>query len=100
MFMNLDDALFVVIVSGVALCAAYFRDEYIGWREHRAADMRRETSMRELHIDRFSHQEDSDSVRCVVNLAENADAESAGTEDNAGGRVGPQVKIRKYSMTV
>ena len=62
MFMSLDDALFVVIVSGVGLCAAYFRDEYIGWRERRAAEMRRETSMRELHIDRFSHREDSDSI--------------------------------------
>jgi hypothetical protein len=48
--MSLDDALFVVIVCGLALCAAYFREEYIGWREHRATEMRRETNMRELYL--------------------------------------------------
>jgi hypothetical protein len=99
MLMSFDDALFVMIASGVGLCAAYFRAEYIGWREHRAAEMRRKTSMRELHIDRFSHRKDSDSIRSVVNLEEIADAESAGTEDNASGRVGAQVRIRKHSMT-
>jgi hypothetical protein len=73
--MSLDDVLFGVIVGGVGLCAAYFRDEYIGWREHRAAEMRKETSMRELHIDRFSHREDADSIRGVVNLEKIADTE-------------------------
>jgi hypothetical protein len=97
--MSLDDALFVVIVSGLGLCAAYFREEYIGWREQRATEMRRETSMRELHIDRLLHREDSDSIRFVVNLEEIADAESAGTDDSASGRVGPQARICKHSMT-
>jgi len=60
--MSLDDVLFGMIVGGVGLCAAYFRDEYIGWREHRAAEMRKETSMRELDIDRLSHREDADSI--------------------------------------
>lgn len=58
--MSLDDVLFGMIVGGVGLCAAYFRDEYIGWREHRAAELRKETNMRELHIDRFSHREDAE----------------------------------------
>jgi hypothetical protein len=97
--MSLDDALFMVIVSGFGLCAAYFREEYIGWREHRAAEMRRETSMRELHIDRVLHQEDSDSIRFVVNLEEIADAESAGTDASASGRVGPQARVRQLSTT-
>ena len=56
--MSLDDALFVVIVSGLGLCAAYFREEYIAWREHRATEMRRETSMRELHINTLLHMRD------------------------------------------
>ena len=56
--MSLDDALFVVIVSGLGLCAAYFREEYIGWREHRAIEMRRETSMRKLHINRLLRMHD------------------------------------------
>jgi hypothetical protein len=61
--MSLDDVLFGLIVGGVGLCAAYFRDEYIGWREHRTAEMRRETSQRELHMDGVSHREDADSIR-------------------------------------
>jgi len=80
--MSLDNILFVVIVGGVGLCAAHFRDEYIAWREHRAAEMRKQTSMRHLHIDRFSHRKDADSTRSVINLEPIADAESVGTEDS------------------
>ena len=81
--MSLDDVLFGVIVSGVGLSAAYFRGEYIGWREHRAAEMRKQTSRRELHIDRFSHREDADSIRSVVNVEkQRADTESGGIEDS------------------
>ena len=78
--MSLDDVLFGVIVSGVGLSAAYFRGEYIGWREHRAAEMRKQTSRRELHIDRFSHREDADSIRSGVTLEAVTDTESGGTE--------------------
>jgi hypothetical protein len=80
MAMSLDDVLFGVIVSGIGLSAAYFRDEYIGWREHRAAEMRKQTSRRELHINRFSHREDADSIRSVVTLETIAGTESGGTE--------------------
>ena len=80
--MSLDDVLFGVIVGGVGLCAAYFRVEYMRWREHRAADMRKETSMRALHINRFSHREDADRIRSVVKLETIADAESGATEDS------------------
>jgi hypothetical protein len=71
MVMSLDDVLFVVIVGGMGLCAAYFRGEYIGWREHRAAEMRREASMRALHIDRYRNGEDADP--------KSADTESGGS---------------------
>jgi hypothetical protein len=84
--MSLDDVLFGVIVGGVGLCAAYFRDEYMGWREHRAAEMRKQTSMRELHIARVSHRVDADSIRSVVNARKRgADTESGGTEDSVQG---------------
>ena len=75
--MGLDDVLFGVIVGGVGLCAAYFRDEYIGWREHRTAEMRRETSPRELHIDGVSHREHADSIR------ENGSGAGGSTESRA-----------------
>jgi hypothetical protein len=65
--MSLDDVLFGMIIGGIGLCAAHFRGEYIRWREHRAAERRRETSMRELHINRLSPREDADSIRTVVN---------------------------------
>jgi hypothetical protein len=67
MVMSLDDVLFGMIIGGIGLCAAHFRGEYIRWREHRAAERRRETSMRELHINRLSPREDADSIRTVVN---------------------------------
>ena len=78
--MSLDDVLFGVIITGIALSAAYFRGEYIGWREHRAAEMRKLTSRRALYIGRFSHREDADSIRSVVTLEAIADTESGGPE--------------------
>jgi hypothetical protein len=75
--MSLDDVLFGVIVSGVGLSVAYFRDEYIGWREHKAAEMRKQTSRRELHIDKSEHREDADLIRSVVTLEPIADTERA-----------------------
>ena len=77
--MSLDDVLFGVIVGGVGLCAAYFRGEYIGWREQKAAEMRKQT--KELHNDRSSHRKGADSNRSVVILEKLADTESGGTED-------------------
>jgi hypothetical protein len=44
--------------------------------------MRKQKSMRELHIDRFSHREDADSIRIGVNLGEIADTGNGGTEDS------------------
>jgi hypothetical protein len=80
--MSLDDVLFGVIVGGVGLCAVYFRDEYMGWREHRAAEIRKQTSMRELHLASVSHLEDAVPIRSVVNVEnKSADRESGGTEN-------------------
>jgi hypothetical protein len=47
--MSLDDVLFGLIIGGVGLCAAHFRDEYLRWREQGAAERRKETSMRRLY---------------------------------------------------
>jgi hypothetical protein len=78
--MSLDDVLFGVIVGGVGLCAVHFRDEYMGWREHRAAEMQKQMSMRELHIARVSRREDAVSIRSIVNARrKGADTESGGT---------------------
>jgi hypothetical protein len=63
MVMSLDDVMFGMIVGGLGLCVAYFRDGYIAWRKHRAAERRIETGMRKLHFDRLSrHEEEQRSV--------------------------------------
>jgi hypothetical protein len=41
--------LFGVILAGVGLCAAHFRGEYLRWREHGAAERRKELRMRRLY---------------------------------------------------
>ena len=50
---SLDYLMFAVIVGGIGLCVAYFRDGYIAWRKHRAAEQRIEMRMRELHAERL-----------------------------------------------
>jgi hypothetical protein len=75
--MSLDDVLFGVIIGGAGLSAAHFRSEYIRWREHGAAERRKETSMRQLHMHRLSPQEGADSIRNVVHFETLADLESS-----------------------
>jgi len=57
MGISLDIVMFAVIVGGIGLCVAYFRDGYIAWRRHRAAAQRNEMQMRKLHADRLVGQE-------------------------------------------
>jgi hypothetical protein len=88
--MSLDDVLFGVIVGGVGLCAAYFRHEYIGWREHRAAVMRKQTSMRELHIDRSPEksliQFEASSILKTIADTERADSQTGLAKSHQGFR--------------
>jgi hypothetical protein len=51
--MSLDYLMFAVIVGGIGLCVAYYRDGYVAWRKHRAAVSREEARMRKLHSDRL-----------------------------------------------
>jgi len=55
--MSLDYLMFAVIVGGVGLCVAYFRDGYVAWRKHRAAVSREEARMRKLHSDRLGRED-------------------------------------------
>jgi hypothetical protein len=54
---SLDYLMFAVIVGGIGLCVAYFRDGYIAWRKHRATAQRNEMRMRKLHAERLVRQE-------------------------------------------
>jgi hypothetical protein len=53
---SLDYLMFAVIVGGIGLCVAYVRDGYVAWRKHRAAALRIEMRMQELHADRLVTQ--------------------------------------------
>jgi hypothetical protein len=55
--MSLDYLMFAVIVGGIGLCVAYFRDGYVAWRKHRAAVSREEARMRKLHSDRLQRKQ-------------------------------------------
>jgi hypothetical protein len=57
MMTSLDNVMFAMIVVGVGVCVAYFRDEFIAWRKLRAAEIHNETMMRKLHFDRLLRQE-------------------------------------------
>jgi hypothetical protein len=83
MGMSLDDVLLGVIVGGIGLCVASFRYEYIRWRKHIAAERRKELIMRELHINRFAHRENMDSIRSVLDLEELADTEGRADTERA-----------------
>jgi hypothetical protein len=57
--MGFDVVLIAVIVGGIALSAAYVRAEYLGWREHGAAERRKEAALRDLHAASLSEQQNA-----------------------------------------
>jgi hypothetical protein len=66
--MGFDIVLISVIVGGIALSAAYVRAEYLGWREHGAAERRREATLGELHAASLSEQHNALLLPSVVKL--------------------------------
>jgi hypothetical protein len=57
--MGFDFVLIALILGGLALSGAYVRAEYRGWREHGAAQRRREAALRDLHAISISEQRDA-----------------------------------------
>jgi len=57
--MSFDVVLIAVIVGGLALSGAYVRAEYLGWREHGAAQRRRDAALRARHAASLSDQRDA-----------------------------------------
>jgi uncharacterized iron-regulated membrane protein len=80
--MGFDLALIAVIVSGIALSAVYVRAEYRNWREHGAAQRRREVVLRERHATSLSEQRDA-LLPSVLKLQGFGESEAA-NPDNAG----------------
>lgn len=80
--MSFDVVLIALLVGGIALSAAYVRAEYVGWREHRAAERRKEAALRELHAASLSEQHNA-LFPAVVRLQGFGTAEAA-NPDTAG----------------
>jgi hypothetical protein len=74
--MSFDVFMIAVVVGGLALSVAYVSAEYRSWREHRAAQSRREAALRELHTASFSEQRES-LLPSVVQLHGFGDGEAA-----------------------
>jgi hypothetical protein len=90
--MSFDVALIVIIVGGIGLSAAYVRAEYLRWREHGAAERRKETSLRELHAARLSEQKNADLLPSVLQLQGFGEGEAANPEGAAD--VGLRAAVR------
>jgi hypothetical protein len=78
--MGFDVLLIAVIVGGIAISVAYVRAEYLGWREHGAAQRRREAALRELHAASLSEQRDA-LLPSVLKLQGFGDDEAANPDD-------------------
>jgi hypothetical protein len=83
--MSFDVALIVIIVGGFGLSAVYVRAEYLRWREHGAAERRKENSQRELHAARLSEQQNADLLPSVLQLQGFGEDEAANPEGADGG---------------
>jgi hypothetical protein len=86
--MGFDIVLIVVIVGGIALSAAYVRAEYLGWREHGAAERRKEAALRELHAASITVQHKALLLASVTQLQGRSAGEAAipGTAAEIAGR--------------
>jgi hypothetical protein len=98
--MGFDIVLIAVLVGGIALSAAYVRAEYLGWREHGAAERRREAALRELHAASLSEQQHALLLPSVVKLQAFGTGEAANPDSAAefatGRRASPTHSSRTY----
>jgi|SRR5277367_2675208 hypothetical protein len=86
--MSFDVVLIAVIVGGLALSGAYVRAEYLGWREHGAAQRRRDAALRERHAASLSDQRDA-LLPSVLKLQGFGKIDAA-NPDNAGEFASPR----------
>ena len=75
--MVFDIVLLLVVVGGIGLSAVYVRAEYLRWREHGAAQRRRETALGELHAASLSDQQNAALLPSVLELRGFSEAEAA-----------------------
>jgi hypothetical protein len=86
--MSFDVVLIAILVGGIALSGAYVRAEYLGWREHGAAQRRRDAALRDRHAASFSEQHDA-LLPSVLKL-QGFGASEAANPDSAGEFASPR----------
>jgi hypothetical protein len=100
--MSFDVALIAIIVGGLALAGAYVRAEYLGWREHGAAQRRRDAALRERHAASLSDQRDAllPSVLKLqgFNETDAANPDGAGESSSARRASGLSNPLRNYPV--
>jgi hypothetical protein len=89
--MSFDVFMIAVIVGGLALSAAYVSAEYRSWREHGAAQRRREMALRDLHTASFSEQRES-LLPSVVQLQGFGEGEAANPDPAESGGSRPAAR--------
>jgi hypothetical protein len=75
--MGFDIVLLLLVVGGIGLSTVYVRAEYLRWREHGAAQRRRETALRELHAASLSDQRNAALLPGVLKLQDFGQSEAA-----------------------
>jgi hypothetical protein len=66
--MNASDLIMVMILGGFALCGAYFRAQYMDWRNQQTVEVGRTIRLRLLYRDQLSRSQES-IVAPVIDLA-------------------------------
>jgi hypothetical protein len=86
--MSFDFVLIALIVGGLAVSGVYVRAEYLSWREHGAAQRRREAAQRDLHSASISEQRDAllPSVLKLQGFGESEAANPDGSGEFAAAR--------------
>jgi hypothetical protein len=75
--MGFDIVLLLVVVGGIGLSTVYVRAEYIRWREHGAAQRRREAAQRDLYAASLSDQQNAALLPSVLELQDFSESEAA-----------------------
>jgi hypothetical protein len=95
--MGFDIVLLLVVVGGIGLSAAYVRAEYVRWREHGAAQRRKETALRELHAASLSDQQNAALLPSVLRLQGFSHDEAANPEGSNNMGAGSRGAARSNS---
>jgi hypothetical protein len=97
--MSFDVVMIAVIIGGLILSAVYVAEEYRSWREHGAAQKRRDAVLRDLHAASFSEQRES-LLPSVVKLQGFGEGEAANPDSvqRTARPGGPQTGSAAYSL--